>query len=141
MEDGGPAQLMRGRKKGSVIVHCGDGFHYNIREVRSTRVRLLCRHYKSRGGGCPGTATVSLATEYLTHLEPHNHDRDPLLKADLLVRRTLIDTAGKCVFGKKVQAILRDAKIRCVNFLPSIFSPRSCVFGPTLCNLQPCFSE
>lgn len=143
MEDGGPAQLMPGRKAGSVIVYCGDGFHYNIREVRSKRVRLLCRHYKSRGGGCPGTATVNLATGYLTHLEPHNHDRDPLLRSELYARRTMVGTARRSTFGKKIHAILREAKIRCVTGLSSMFSSRICMFilSMTLCILKTCFSE
>lgn len=143
MEDGGPAQVMPGRKAGSVIVYCGDGFHYNIREVRSKRVRLLCRHYKSRGGGCPGTATVNLATGYLTHLEPHNHDRDRLLRSELYARRAMVDTARSSTFGKKIHAILRDAKIRCVICPSSMVSPRigMLILSMIHCFLQTCFSE
>ncbi|KAK3924154.1 Phosphate acyltransferase [Frankliniella fusca] len=115
--EGGPVQAFEGRTRGSWILHCADGFHYNIREVRGRRVRLRCRHRPSRGlgTGCPGTARVSLDTGHLQHLIPHNHDRDLLLPEDFELRRRMVEDARSDLVGTRIGTILREWRVRCAN--------------------------
>lgn len=105
-------QCFPGRQRNSYIIHGGDGFHYNIREVRGNRVRLQCRHHKARGQGCPGTASVSLVTGILHHLQPHSHARDMLLSDDFELRRAMVEEARTNIFGKKIRWILNEFKLR-----------------------------
>lgn len=105
-------QAFPGRQEGSLIFHCGDGYYYNVREVRHSRARLRCRHYSKSGLGCFGTANVSFATELLVHSQPHNHGPDPLLEEDFELRRNMVHEAETNVFGRKIQTILNDWKIR-----------------------------
>lgn len=109
---GRPVQGFEGREEGSVIFHCGDGYHYNVRELRGLRVRLQCRHYKSRARGCTATAYISLDTELLYHLQPHNHAPDPLLMDDMILRRATIEEARTNAVGRKLRNILNEMKIR-----------------------------
>ncbi|XP_034231375.1 uncharacterized protein LOC117639631 [Thrips palmi] len=107
---GGPAETLEGRTSNSLIIHCGDGFYYNRREVRRSRARLQCRHFKK---GCPGTASLSLETGWLHHLQPHNHAPDRLFTDDSALRRAMLHEAKTNVHGIKVQSILNDFKVRC----------------------------
>ncbi|KAJ1519180.1 hypothetical protein ONE63_011214 [Megalurothrips usitatus] len=109
---GGPVQCFQGRVENSVILHCGDGLHYHIREICRSRLRLHCRHYKSRGLGCPGTASVSLDTGFLKHLQNHNHPPDHFLKDDYALRTAIIQETTRSTFGEKVMSILNRLKMR-----------------------------
>jgi len=107
--EGGHVLSFPGRKRNSLIFHCGDGFYYNVREVRTSRARLHCRHWYS---GCPGTASVSLETGWLTPLQRHRHPPDHLLVDDSEMRQNMIREAETNLFGKKVQSILNGFKLR-----------------------------
>ena len=106
-------QCFPGRQHNSFIIHGGDGFHYNVRELRGNRVRLQCRHYRRRAQGCPGTATVSLDSGLLYHLKHHNHHPDRLLSQDFQLRREMIREAETNVFGRKLRSLLDEFKMRC----------------------------
>lgn len=110
--EGGPVQMFAGRQQGSFIFHANDGLHYHLREVRGNRARLRCRLYRKTGLGCHGTANVSLITGLLVHSVPHDHGPDPLLADDMDLRRNMIEEARTNVFGKKIQAILNEWKLR-----------------------------
>jgi len=105
-------QVFPGRQRDSLIIHGGDGFHYNFRERRGDRVRLQCRHYKGRGGTCPGTARVSLNSGLLYHLQPHSHEADPLLSQDFHLRREMIIAVQTDIFGRNLRSLLDEFKIK-----------------------------
>lgn len=120
-----------GRQEGSLILHCGDGFHYNVHEVRNARVKLRCRHYNRSRLRCYGTANVSLITYHLVHATPHNHEPDPLLEEDFALRKRMIEMAETNVFGRKVISILNEWKLKqvllyLINFPFSFFSVEEC---------------
>lgn len=101
-----------GRRRDSHFFHNGDGWHYNLRERRSTVARLKCRFYNR---GCRGTAAVNLTTGVLYHLQPHNHDPDPLFVEDMALRRRIIDDAESDVFGITTRGLLNRHRLACRN--------------------------
>lgn len=108
-------QVFEGRIRGSYILHCGDGFHYNIREIRGRRVRLRCRHRRSLRLSCPGTATVCLASGRVRHSVPHDHAPDPLLAEDFELRRRMLEDVRSNIAAKKNRTVLHEWRIRCAN--------------------------
>lgn len=102
-------QVAQGREAQSHIIHCGDGYYYHVREFRSHRARLKCRHYSL---GCRGTASVNYQTDILTSLQRHTCRNDPLLLQDAEIRRAMIAEARDNVNGVGVRQILRDFRLR-----------------------------
>lgn len=110
--EGPPHEVFRGRFASSRIIHCGDGYYYNIKEERRSRYRLKCRHYQSGGRGCTATASLCKASGVLKHLNPHNHGPDHDLEEDFVVRDAMINEARTDVAGKKIRRIIDETKLR-----------------------------
>ncbi|KAK3931712.1 Pyridoxine/pyridoxamine 5'-phosphate oxidase [Frankliniella fusca] len=104
-----PVNIFQGRSENFMIFHGNDGWHYNLREQRPARLRLQCRHYK---GGCRATASVDLASETLSHGQPHNHHPDMLLEEDMDLRRHIIHVVKTDIYGTKLRTILNQIKFQ-----------------------------
>lgn len=104
-------QIIEGRIPGSRIYHCGDGYHYLVRESRGPRLRLRCRNYKR---GCSGTASLNQVTGLFRHLNHHNHVPDHLLDQDLEMRQGIINDAGTNFSGETARQVLQKWKLRLV---------------------------